>query len=174
MGALILTAVAAMALFFSGCSMRVPVSVANQRDDHGSVVPLLTAPTGVVVQTSATTAALNPTLPQPDPRIPEYQPVPPTNWWGWVDDALGLAGVVLPLLGIPAVGGWAITTQRLLQARKDKALALQAVKLTAAHGDMMERAETDTDVARTKELSAMAQTAAGVHDLIQAARGKVS
>ncbi len=60
---------AALAVLLAGCAL----PVRNVRDDAGRPVPLLAAPVGEIVAT-ATSAALNPAVPQPRPI--DYQPQP--------------------------------------------------------------------------------------------------
>jgi hypothetical protein len=78
---------------------------------------------------------------------------------GW-EILLGAAAAFVPML-IPVVR----LAQNLNQART-------AVKLTAAHADAMEAAETDADVATAKANAVQSQVAAKVHGLIQNLRGK--
>ena len=72
---------------------------------------------------------------------------------------------------LAALGGWQGAA---LLARQAVGRAMTAVKLTASYADSVETSETDDDVLVAKESAKQAQLAAGVHDLIQKARGKVA
>lgn len=82
----------------------------------------------------------------------------------------GTGGVIFAITRIAAVVRQARqdAQQREIEAQRWRA----ATAVTAAYGDAMEQAETSADVARVKAVHRGVQDAAGLHPLIQAARGK--
>jgi hypothetical protein len=150
-----LLAVALLALWLAvamtGC-FRIPVETYAPTTEAGEVAPLpvATAPIYAVPQTDSATGPW--LLTSDAPAQPAPQPFP----WGTILD------VALTILGVGggAVGGWGMLAAR---------AAKTAIKLTAEYGDDL---EDGVPVAKAKAKAEKRQLGAGVHSLIQKARGK--
>jgi hypothetical protein len=71
---------------------------------------------------------------------------------------------------IAAIAGFIPALIPVISLAKSLSQARTAIKLTAAHADAMESAETDAEVKTAKDNAIQSQLAAGVHNLIQTVR----
>jgi hypothetical protein len=145
----VLALAAMVVIVLSGC-FRIPVETYAPTTEAGEVAPLpvATAPIYAVPQTDSATGPW--LLTSVAPAQPAPQPFP----WGTILD------VALTILGVGGgvAGGWGMLAAR---------AAKTAIKLTAEYADDQEKGEPGA-----KAKAKLRQQEAGVHTLIQKARGK--
>lgn len=144
--ALIGILVAAMFLMaLMGC---IPVTVRPEFDDQGLPKALPVTPVGSI----SPTGELIPTYP-----VSNEAPAP-TNW--------GAIGSVIGAITTGLLAAYGINLRGVASK------AMTALQITAELADRQEEAETPEQTKRNKEIAALRQKEAGVHDLVKKVRGK--